>query len=44
MAGKPWDALQKQNDGGVVWQFTGYRHEVENLAKRLVSFRRSWRL
>lgn len=33
VAGKPWFALQKHNDSGVVWQATGYRHEIESLCK-----------
>lgn len=32
--GKPWYALQKQNDEGVLWQFTGYRHEVDEICRR----------
>ena len=35
VAGKPWFALQKQNDAGILWQWTGYRHEVDALASRL---------
>jgi hypothetical protein len=35
VAGKPWYALQKQNDGGIVWQFTGYLYEVIELAERI---------
>ena len=32
--GKPWYALQKQTDEGVLWQFTGYRHEVDELCRK----------
>jgi hypothetical protein len=35
VCGQPWFALQKQNDGGVEWCFTGYRHEVDELARKL---------
>jgi hypothetical protein len=31
--GKPWYALQKQNDEGVLQQFTGYRHEIDAICK-----------
>lgn len=31
VAGKPWFALQKQSDKGLLWQFTGYRHEIDRL-------------
>jgi hypothetical protein len=34
-AGHPWYALQQHSDGGVLWQFTGYRHEIDDLAARL---------
>lgn len=27
--GKPYYALQQHNDSGVVWQCTGYRHEID---------------
>jgi len=33
--GKPWYALQKQTDEGVIWQYTGYRHEVEAICRRV---------
>jgi hypothetical protein len=32
--GKPWYALQKQNDEGVLFQFTGYRHEVDEICQQ----------
>jgi hypothetical protein len=32
--GKPWYALQKQTDEGVIYQFTGYRHEIDELCTR----------
>ena len=35
IAGHPWYALQQHSDGGVLWQFTGYRHEIDALAARL---------
>lgn len=35
VAGQPWFALQFQSDGGVQMQFTGYRHEMDNLAGKL---------
>ena len=35
VAGKPWFALQKQSDAGILSQWTGYRHEVDELAARL---------
>ena len=35
VAGRPWYALQEQNDGGVLAQFTGYRHQMESLAAQL---------
>lgn len=33
VAGRPWFALQKHNDAGVIWQATGYRHEMETLCR-----------
>lgn len=35
VAGKPWYALQRQHDGGVAWQWTGYRSEMEEFVSRL---------
>ena len=35
VAGRPWFALQQHSDGGVLWQYTGYRHEMDALAVRL---------
>jgi hypothetical protein len=35
IAGHPWFALQRHSDAGVEQQFTGYRHEMEALAKQL---------
>ena len=34
IAAHPWYALQRHNDGGVVWQATGYRPELEALCRR----------
>jgi hypothetical protein len=34
VAVKPWFALQKHNDSGVIWQATGYRHEVDELCTK----------
>jgi len=34
LTGKPWYALQKQNDEGVIWQFTGYRHEIDAICTK----------
>ena len=33
VAGHPWYALQQHSDGGVLWQYTGYRHEIDALAE-----------
>ena len=35
VAGQPWYALQKQDDAGILSQWTGYRHEVDVIAARL---------
>jgi hypothetical protein len=32
--GRPWCAVQQQNDQGVLWPFTGYRHEVEAICQK----------
>jgi hypothetical protein len=32
--GKPWFALQKHNDGGVILHVTGWRHEIEKLCQQ----------
>ena len=32
---KPWFALQRRSGAGVVQQWTGYRHEMEELIRRL---------
>jgi hypothetical protein len=32
--GQPWYALQQQNDQGVLWLFTGYRHEVDAICQK----------
>ena len=32
--GQPWYALQQQNDQGVLWQITGYRHEVDAICQK----------
>lgn len=32
---QPWFALHRQNDDGVQWGFTGYRHEIDALVKKL---------
>lgn len=32
--GKPWLALQQQNDAGVQWGTTGYRHEIDALCRK----------
>lgn len=29
ICGQPWYALQRQNDEGVQWGITGYRHEID---------------
>ena len=29
LPGGPWYALHKQNDEGVQWGMTGYRHEID---------------
>jgi hypothetical protein len=34
ICGKPWYALQRQNDEGVLWQYTGYRHEVDAFCRK----------
>ena len=31
---EPWYALQRQNDAEVLWQFTGYRHEIDAICKK----------
>jgi hypothetical protein len=33
--GQPWYALQKQSDEGVLQQFTGYPHEIDDLCRML---------
>jgi len=33
VCGRPWYALQKQDDGGVIQGFTGYRHELTALCE-----------
>jgi hypothetical protein len=33
--GLPWYALQKQNDKGVIWGTTGYRHQLEPIWQKL---------
>ena len=35
VCGKPWYALQVQTDAGVLRQWTGYRHEMDELSKKL---------
>jgi hypothetical protein len=35
VAGKPWYALQRHSDAGIEWQYTGYRHEVDTLIRKL---------
>ena len=35
IARRPWYALQEQTDAGIVRQFTGYRHELETLARQM---------
>lgn len=35
VAGRPWYALQRQHDGGVTRQWTGYRDEMDELALKL---------
>lgn len=35
VAGQPWFALQRHSDGGVERQFTGYRHEMDDLTGTL---------
>lgn len=34
ICGQPWLALQRQNDEGVQWGFTGYRHEIDALCRK----------
>jgi hypothetical protein len=29
VAGRPWFALHKQDDSGVIWAITGYRWEID---------------
>lgn len=35
LPGGPWYALHKQTDEGVIWGFTGYRHEIDALCRKL---------
>lgn len=35
LPGGPWLALQEQDDAGIMRQFTGYRHELEAIARQL---------
>jgi hypothetical protein len=35
VASHPWFALQQHSDDVVLWQFTGYRNEIDALAARL---------
>ena len=34
LTAQPWRALQQENDQGVLWPFTGYRHEVEAICQK----------
>jgi hypothetical protein len=34
LPGGPWYALHKQNDEGVLWGMTGYRHEIDAFAQK----------
>ena len=35
VAGKPWFALQEHTDAGVQRQFSGYKHELAALCRKL---------
>jgi hypothetical protein len=34
LPGGPWYALHKQNDEGVQWGMTGYRHEIDAFVQK----------
>lgn len=34
LPGGPWYALHKETDEGVIWGFTGYRHEIDALCQK----------